>query len=237
MRDTIQLLLGLQELDQDLYRVKDELRRLPIERDRRQANIDSEKHKLAEVERAHFELRVKLKEIEDMTTSQRQRLRKLENEVASSTDAALIAAYQHEMRTLRRDISEAEEEGLGLVERTDALQADVNRLKQGIATLEENFSEYAANVESEMKVAEAKRAKMDAERSERMGSSLDPSVRTKYEKLLDAREGEAMAMLEGKVCQGCYVAVPNNLYVRLARALELIECPSCNRILYLPNQG
>jgi predicted nucleic acid-binding Zn-ribbon protein len=35
------------------------------------------------------------------------------------------------------------------------------------------------------------------------------------------------------VCQGCYVSVPNNIYVRLARCTELVYCPSCGRILYL----
>ncbi len=234
MRDTIQLLLGLQELDQDLYRVKDELRRLPVERDRRQAGINSEKDKLAELERLSFDLRVKIKEIEDMTTSQRQRLRKLENEVANSADAALIAAYQHEMRTLRRDISEAEEEGLSLVEKSDGFAEQITKLKEGIEGLESNFAEFSANVDTEMAAAEAKRVKMDKERSDRMGSSLDPQIKAKYEKLLGAREGEAMAMLDGRVCQGCYVSVPHNLYVRLARANEIVECPSCNRILYLP---
>ena len=84
-------------------------------------------------------------------------------------------------------------------------------------------------------MAEAKRRTLDEERSGLMTGGLQRDILEQYEKLLDAREGKAMALLEGRVCQGCYVSVPNNVYVRLARAVELVLCPSCGRILYLPD--
>ena len=45
-----------------------------------------------------------------------------------------------------------------------------------------------------------------------------------------------MAELEARVCQGCYVSAPSNIYVRLARRTELVFCPSCGRILYLRDE-
>ncbi len=235
MRDTLQLLRGLQELDEDLYHVKDELRRLPAERTRRRGKIDSHIDRLKEVEHGAADIRTRVKEIEDMTTGQRQRLRKLENEVGKTADQALIAAYQHEMRSLKRDISEAEEEGLNLVESETKISDEAEAMRAAIETLETEFNEYCSNVDGEIAVAEKKREGLDAERKQRMGSDVSVSILEQYEKLLGAREGQAMAMLEGRVCQGCHVNVPNNLYVRLARATELVICPSCGRILYLPD--
>ena len=234
LRETLRLLRGLQDLDRSLYRVRDELRRLPEERDKRRGRLDSEKHRLAELERHMFEVQSRVKEIEDLTTSQRQRVRKLENQASESRgDTALLVAFQHEIRGLKRDISEAEEEGLGLVEEVDRFTKEKDAIKASIATLEEEFAEYSANVEKEIAEAEAKREALESERDERMGSALDAETRTMYEKLLEAREGEALAELESRVCQGCYVSVPNNIYVRLARCTELVPCPSCGRILYL----
>ena len=234
LRETLRLLRGLQDLDRSLFKVRDELRRLPKERDKRRERLDGESHRLAELERRMFEVQSRVKEIEDLTTSQRQRVRKLENQASESRgDTALIVAFQHEIRSLKRDISEAEEEGLGLVEEVERLKKDQDELKSGIAGLEEEFAEYSGNVEKEIAEAEAKREKLEAERNERMGSSLTPETRVMYEKLLDAREGEAMAELDNRVCQGCFVSVPNNIYVRLARCTELVPCPSCGRILYL----
>ena len=237
MQETLRLLHSLQELDEDLYRVREELKRLPAERQKRRAAIDGELQKKTELTAQLRELESRTKEIEDMTTSQRQRIRKLENEASNSrADTALIVAYQHEMRTLKRQISEEEEEGLGLVERADALRASIEAIDKAVEEAEGDFSELDDNIAKEVAAAEAKRDKLENERKEKMGRGVvPPDVLAEYEKLLEAREGQALAMLEDRTCQGCYVGVPTNIYVKLARAQELVTCPSCLRILYLPD--
>ena len=235
MRETLDRLRSLQELDEDLYRVKTELKRLPEERARRRSGIDAAQHQLQHVEHQIKELKVRIKEIEDLTTTQRQRMRKLESEAASSRgDTALIVAFQHEMRTLKRQIGEAEEEGLGLVEQADALGTQRDEILAAIEQEEAQFAEYSGNIETEMAAAQEKKDGLAAERASRLSDGIAPEILTQYEKLLDAREGQAMAMLENRTCQGCYTSVPSNVYVRLARGMEIVTCPSCTRILYLP---
>ncbi len=235
MHETLRLLRGLQELDQDLSRVKEELRRLPAELARRRERIDVGRSRLAETDKKIFETNTRIKEIEDMTTTSRQRLRKLEREVGATADQALIVAFQHEMRTLRRDISEAEEEGLALVDEVDGHGKEKDELQSAIGEQEQEFEEYAANIQKEIQEAETRRQDLDDERKRRMTGPVAPEILTQYEKLLGAREGQAMALLDGRVCQGCYVSVPSNVYVRLARGTEIVPCPSCRRILYLPD--
>lgn len=234
MQETLRLLRGLQEIDGELFRVKDELRRLPEELERRKAQLDKEREQLKELQRAHHEQRTRVKEIEDMTTLQRQRVKKLESEAAGSrADAALIAAYQHQIRSLKRDLGTAEEEGLELIEKADELKKRAGEQSAVIARIEQELAQFTANVESEMRVAQERRARLERERQSRMGP-MSSEVLAEYEKLLDAREGQAIAAIEGRICQGCCVNVPNNIYVRLARGIELVTCPSCGRILYLP---
>ena len=69
LRDTLRCLRGLQELDRDLYRIHDELRRLPQELDRKRGKIDAEAARLAELERQLMGVKVRIKEIDDLTTS------------------------------------------------------------------------------------------------------------------------------------------------------------------------
>ena len=234
MQETLRLLRGLQEIDGDLFRVKEELKRLPDELARRRTQIDQELDRLKELDRSSSDLQTRIKEIEDMTTMQRQRIKKLEGEAAGSrADTALIVAFQHEIRSLKRDIGEAEEEGLGLVEQSDELKKKKAELTAKIEEAEADFSGYSENVAAEIKAAEERRAALESDRESRMGP-MPTEVLAEYEKLLDAREGQAIAELDGRICQGCYVSVPNNIYVRLARGTTLVTCPSCNRILYLP---
>ena len=237
MRETLKLLQGLQDLDLSIYRARDELRRLPKERDRRRQLIDGEKVRLQEHEVRQRELRAKIKEIEDLTTGQRQRIRKLENEASGSRgDTATMVAYQHEIRTLMREISESEEEGLGLVEQADKIEKERAELAGLIEQADKEFEEYDANVQKELAEAQERLDGLEADRKQRMGAPVRPDVLEIYSKLLEAREGQAIALLEDRICQGCYVNVPSNIYVKLARGVDLVRCPSCGRILYLADR-
>lgn len=233
MQETMQALRGLQELDEDLFRVHQELERLPQERERRRAGITAKEQQVAVLERQLLDKRMRTKEVEDLTRAHRQRIRKLESEIQTARDGALIAAYQHEMRSLKREVSDAEEEGLGYVEEAEGLEAERDRLKTEIEAEEETFREYTTNVDNEIAEATRKRDELLALRKERMSSSLEPDVLSKYERLLAAREGVALAALEGRICQVCFMEVPPNVFVRLARSTEIVTCPSCDRILYL----
>lgn len=234
MQQTLRALRALQELDQEIFRLRAELRRLPEERKKRRAEVDRLIGSRDDARGRERELRTRIKEIEDMTTIQRQRMRKVEGEAANArSDMALQAAFQHQARTLKRDISIAEEEGLQLVEQADTLAAQAGELDGQVAQAESVFGEFANNVASETAVARAKLDELEAERKKRLSGDVDAESLTLYERLLAAREGVALAELEGKICQGCYMEVPSNLYVKVARGTSLAQCPSCDRIFYI----
>jgi len=234
MQNTLQALRGLQELDQDIFRVSQEVARLPRELEQRRAIINARIAERQSLEQEVLAQKMKVKELEDMTTVQRQRQRKLEGEAnASRADASMLAAYQHEIRKIKREVSEAEEEGLQYVEVADQLEARIADIQAAIDEEEKVFVELSANVEKELSEATEKLAGLTTERDKRMSDSIPPDVLTEYEKLLQAREGLAMAQLEDRVCQGCYMGVPANIYVRIARGREIVNCPNCNRILFL----
>jgi uncharacterized protein len=234
MQETIKALRALQELDQEIYRLREELRRLPEERATRRGQIDALIARRGETQRRLLETKSKIKEIEDMTTTQRQRIRKVEHEAANSRgDMALLAAFQHQVRTLKKDVAQAEEEGLTLVGESETVQAESERLSGEIAQAEAVFAEFDKNVEQETAVARVKLAELEAQRATRMSNAIEPESFALYEKLLAKREGVALAELESRICQACYMEVPVNLYVRVARGTQLVQCPSCDRIFYV----
>lgn len=234
MQETIRALLSLQEIDQDIFRVREELRRLPAERTKRRAALDARIAQMKAAEERATSLRFRIREIEDMTTQQRQRMRKVENQAASTRqDMALLAAFQHEVKTLKRDISTAEEEALGLIEEAEAAEAEIAALKSEIEEAEGVFAEFDGNVQRETGEAEARLAELQAELEKRKhGDAIPADVLSVYTRLLDAREGMALAELDGRICQMCFMEVTPNLFVRVVRGTEVVQCPSCDRILY-----
>lgn len=234
MQETIRALLALQEIDQDIFRVREELRRLPAERAQRRARIDARIAQRKAAEERARSLRFRIREIEDLTSQQRQRMRKVENQATSTRqDMALLAAFQHEVKTLKRDISTAEEEALGLIEEAEGAEAELAALKSEIDEAERVFAEFDANATREGAQAQERLARLQAELERRKhGGAIPPDALSTYTRLLEAREGMALAELDGRICQMCFMEVTPNLFVRVVRGTELVQCPSCDRILY-----
>lgn len=235
MQETLSALLQLQELDRDIFRAQSELKRLPAERNVRKTEIEKRQARLAELRLEAKQVRVRIKEIEDLSTQHRQRIRKVENEAANSRqDMALLVAYQHEIRTLKKEISTSEEEGVQLVEKAEGLDAQAAALQAEIDKDLVVFAEFSANVEKEAAAAEKRLGSLQDRRKARMSSKVPPEALALYTRLLSAREGVAIAHLDGRTCQGCYMEIPTNMVVRVNRGVELVQCPSCDRILHNP---
>ena len=233
MQETLSALLRIQEIDTQIFRTQGELKRLPAERAGRRAEIDKRSTKLSETKNEAQKLRVRIKEIEDQTTVQRQRVRKIENEAANSRqDMALLVAYQHEIRTLKRSISDNEEEGLELVERAGAIDKDAALLAAEIEREQKTFEELSANVERELSAAQKRLDDLTSSRKGRLSDSIPPEALSVYTRLLAAREGVALAEIDGRMCQACFMEMPTNVVVRVTRGNELVQCPGCSRILY-----
>ena len=232
MQETLNALRGLQEIDRHIYRVQAELVRLPKELEDRTAALERLKEAIGERKFALREFRTRIKEIEDTTTGLRQRLRKLEHESNSQkVDAAMLASYQHEIRQVKRTISQAEDDGLRLVGEADQAEASIAELVARESEEAQVFAEFKNNVATETAAAEAKLNELMEKRTHEAVAQLEPSVLELYSKLLGMRHGEALAQLSDRICQGCYVEIPRNLAIRLARSIELVQCPNCQRIL------
>ena len=233
MQETLKALLGLQQIDRHIFQVESELRRLPLELKRRQAVLDAHSARIEEFRGRGHVLRSDSKEIEGYTIGMRQRQRKLDNECAShKIDAAMLAAYQHEIRTLKHNISQAEDDALEKMELVDTLEKEQAGVEAKLAEDQTDFETFRKNVETEVAAAEGRLAELTGERDAVSAESIEAGHLELYRRLLQIREGEALAELSDGHCQACFVQIPKNLGVRLARGGELVQCPSCDRILF-----
>ena len=146
-------------------------------------------------------------------------------------------AKAFEMRVLGYDPylsrERAEQIGVELVESVEEIEGRAAALEAELAEERRVFDEFRRNVERETAEAEVRVAELHRELEKHSAQDVPPDHLDLYRRLLSTREGEALAELQGQICQGCYVAIPKNLAVRLARGVDLVQCPSCDRILYV----
>lgn len=233
MQETLQALQGLQQIDRHIFTVQAEQRRLPEELAERTAKMEEQETKLQDMRTRVHEVRSEAKEIEDLTAGMRQRLRKLETESnKGKVDAALLMSYQHEMRKLKRNISQAEDEALKKIDVGDAGEIGITAAEGQLELAKTVFEEFEVNVATELEEANARFDELQTERNKLSADGIETNHLELYRRLLEIREGEALAELLDGHCQACFVQIPKNIGVRLARGTEMVQCPSCDRIFY-----
>jgi hypothetical protein len=231
MQETLQTLWGIQEIDRDLFRVQEELKRLPAERTRREGEVEALRGRIQVGKDQAEELDQRVREIENQGVAHRQRIRKLDEEMATSRDMAFVEACRYESRELKKEISRGERVCMEMLEQGEEKVAGLAEREAKLTEAEENFVALSAGIEQEISDAEGRKAQLETARGERLGSDVNSDALALYERLLSARGGQAMALVDSQVCQACYMSIPPNMNVQLARGTAVIQCPSCDRIL------
>jgi len=232
MQETLRTLWGIQEIDRDLFRVQEELKRLPAERDARAKKLDERREQIQAVKDEAAEVEARAREIENQSMTQRQKIRKLEDESEGSRDMAVVEACRYEVRELQREIKRSERLCVEMMVESEEKVEGLKEVEEQLSAEEGHFAELSEGIDREIADAEGRKADLESARNERLSEDINAEALDLYNRLLGAREGQAMALVDSQVCQACYMSIPPNLNVHLARGTKVIQCPSCDRILF-----
>ncbi|MER3420422.1 MAG: hypothetical protein C4290_07815, partial [Chloroflexota bacterium] len=61
---------------------------------------------------------------------------------------------------------------------------------------------------------------------------VPPQFLALYERLRSIKRGQAVARIERGVCAGCRITLPTTVQQRARAGAQVLQCPSCERILY-----
>ena len=231
MIDDLKKLLDLQELDQELARLNEDLRRFApvldgVKRDR------------------NLRAAIKRKREQDMATTLQQR-RKLETDLKDvESKLARFRQQQENVRTTK------EAEALG--HEVSQAEAEIGRLEETILNLLDKEETSAAahkqklaqedQSESQAIVEEKRLQTLSHEKSEmikalqgdritaanRVGEDLLPT----YEWLRKRHGPTAVVRVDGGACAGCGNMLVAQTGFRAKAQEELVQCPNCQRYLY-----
>lgn len=187
--------------------------------------------------------------IEETVRRSRAELRELELDVGdleskiSSTEAALyggevsnpkeLASMQQELDYLRRRQGSVEEETLSLMAQVEEHERELEAAKQRLGEEEQRWQQLQRELGEESRQLRFEREALEAERDD-IARSVPESDLSLYQNLRRQKSGQAVALLEKGICQGCRVALPTSMAQKVRRGDELVRCSSCQRILYSP---
>jgi predicted nucleic acid-binding Zn-ribbon protein len=150
-------------------------------------------------------------------------------------------AFLIEINTEKVDKAKAEELLLKSMEAVEKLQAETVELSKNVEDETVKLKNMQAEIGERVKKLQAE---VDILKPLRDAAYADasPKWRDEFERLAEKFEGEAMSALakpdrrrEEYACTACNMDLVTDIYNKLHSRDEIVFCPSCRRMLYIPD--
>ena len=231
MREQIEILASLQNVDREIKDKNLAKRVLTDEIRKREEEIALKKQEVAHL-KAEWTEKEKSRRDKDTTlqdegrkaTDKRMRMTRIKN-------IRELQALQHEVDQIKMQNSLLEEDLIGIMEDLEARGAVLHEREEELKTLEQAWNEQKSALEAQV-VQLDKEVADTASGRQSIASRLSGDLIGRYEMIFQRRGGTAVVGVTDGICQGCYMNIPPQLTNEIRKNERLNLCPSCHRILY-----
>jgi predicted nucleic acid-binding Zn-ribbon protein len=229
-------LLSVQEHDTTLDQLTHKRRTMPAraELEAAMAELAKLEQRAAEVEATRHELARAQQRLEDDISAISDKAAQHDKALYSGTvgNPRELQAMQDEIASLKRRISQLEDQELELMEQIEPLDADLARLAAERAALDERATGLRAQIaEDEVSIDE----QLATVRSERdaLVAGVEPELLAEYEQLRPHSGGIAIARLVNGSCGGCHLGLSAVEIDRIKKLPPeaIVHCEECGRLL------
>lgn len=231
LKQSIQFLLKLQEIDGKLFKLKEEMEKpagdflaLKQQQADAAAAVSLAERQFRQIDRERRALELKfltLQEDSRKAESRRKEVRNTKEEFASDREVETLQKKIQETKSLFDERAAATEEKSKSLEMK---QADLSKIDAEFKQKTEERNARVAELQGEWKTLEDNRNEFI--------SKVHEDVFSMYERVQKLRRGTGVAVVSGRVCGGCFVSLPPQMVSQLQRLEEVFTCPSCSRILF-----
>jgi len=225
-------LVSLQELDSEIYALRNEKETKPLEIKAIEVSFDEKKQNLANLEKKSLDLQKQRKDKELELASKEEAAKKLQSQLYSLKTNKEYQTMLQQIQDAKADGSLVEEKILILFEESDKAKKEIDLENIKIKEEEKVFIEQKKKVEIRIKECDDRLAVLEAKRKQ-VAPGLDAKVFSQYERILNSRDGLAIVSVKNNSCSGCNMNIPPQVINLIKMYDNIITCEVCNRILYI----
>ncbi len=141
-----------------------------------------------------------------------------------------LVNLKREAENLKGKISTKEDELLELMSQVEEMEAKVKVSTKELSELKQEWQEKQEALTQRKVETETVLTRLKENRQE-LAEQISSEALNLYEQI-KLTKGQAIAKVEQGRCQGCHITLPTSQWQR-AKAGDLVQCNSCNRILYV----
>ena len=170
-----------------------------------------------------------------------EQIERLRTQQQASVNAKEYQSLLVEINTRKVDKAKVEEEALRTMEQAESTGTELAALTTSLGSERAKAAELKASMGDTVAALQVEIDSLEGPRDE-VAAALPPKALTAFEKLADHHDGEALAALikpdrrrEEYACSGCMMDLVTDVYNKLHSRDDLVYCPSCRRILFIPD--
>ena len=233
MTPELESLWQAQALDRALLGVRERLTAFPARRAKVEQALVAAKAGVTAAEERGKASQLARREAEKTAESLVEQERKFQIQLTQVKKNEEYAALLHEIANAQKKRGELETFVLEKMEQETAVAADAKRARAVLAEAEKVAAAEQAKVKQDEDAVRKEEADLLARREQAL-AALPAVLRARYERILIARKGNAIAELVGDSCAGCGGRIPAQAAIQVRRRLAVVECPDCGRLLIHP---
>ena len=227
----LERLIALQRLDTAAEAARKKLADEP-ERDKAfDARLDGARQRVAAAKERLADNQNARRTIEKEVAVHQGRLSKFREQAMAVKTNQEYHAIQHEIAHAQAEIKKHEDAMLERMLEADDLTAAVKKAESELAAEQKAIDTDRKAMKAEHGDLEKALAKMGEERRAIVGA-LDKQVLLTFEQVAKKRHGVAVAEAKDGICTICHVRLRPQIFNTVRRNESIIQCDSCNRILY-----
>ncbi len=183
-------------------------------------------------------LNKKVKELKNSTKQEELSLSEMSIRIAKLEDRKKIIhtekelhAVEKEIDVIRFDIGNLEEKTLSMIDDLDFKDKELSRLQGEVDEKVRIVKEETLKTSSDI----AKHEGIIKENSEKFDALLDQLsslYKSKFIKMINSREGKAIARVEGEICGFCNFKIPSFLAIDASKDDKVVNCTNCGKYIY-----
>jgi uncharacterized protein len=231
LKEQLQLLERLQQIDELITRDEKDLARLPAEVQEIARNLVTLRRELSESKDRLATSEKELRKKEQDLSVEQEKLKRSEKRLHSIKNQKELNALSREIKLGKKVAGEIEDMIFNLMSEVEHLKKSVDKKELEYTDLEAGL--LTKKAEADTITSEAGRhLSVLKEDREQIAQNVERDILKRYNTVRKAR-GNAVVEVSNGSCTGCHITLPPQLNIRVLKREEFISCPNCHRILFV----
>jgi len=230
MHADLEKLIALQHAEVELRRVDGQLGDVPRARAELEGRLAAERDRLDQARTALADSQKARKQHEGALQDLEAKRSKYKGQLMEVKTNKEYTAMLHEIEGVEREVREREDQILTEMERAEGLAGDVKREEGLFKSVEEKARTEGQALEAKGRQLQDEHKRLQAAR-DACAAAVPGDAMELFQRVARLR-GVAVAEARDDMCQLCHMKLRPQMYVDLKRNEDIVQCPSCSRILY-----